>query len=618
MLKNGFIKVSCVTPTLEVGNPSFNVKEIAKLANESKASITVFPELALTGYSCGDLFYQRLLIDDTYLAIAYFLKHNKNKGLVIIGAPLIFEGSLVNTALVIKDNDILGVVPKRTLPNTNEFSEKRWFKSALNFSHDSILINGKSYPFGNIIFSDNRHNIHFGIELCEDMWSTITPGNILAINGANMIINLSASNAILGKSEIRRNAVLDNSRRNCGAYIYVSSGASESSSETVYSGHNIIALNGELVKESKEITLDSKIMTADIDLDMINYTRRKQTNLHDSLAIDANINEVGFELEESLEYEFENRFNILPFVPNANEMDAFLEISAIQEYALCKRLKHTGMKHLVIGVSGGLDSTLALLVAVEAFKHLNLDLKGIIAVTMPGLGTSERTKGNAMAMMEKLGLTVLVKPIENSVIEHFKLIDHDINLKDVTYENAQARIRTLILMDLANKYNGLVLGTGDMSELALGWCTYNGDQMSMYGINAGIPKTLVRFMIKYYGMTKFKDINETLADIIDTPISPELLGSDQKTEDSIGKYEINDFILYRYLACGDSKERLAYLLKLAFNLGEEEVKKYLNNFFFRFFTQQFKRQALPDGVKVLNISLSSRSDLRLPSDIKRW
>ena len=298
MLKNGFMKVSCVTPTLEVGNPSFNVKEIVRLANESKASITVFPELSITGYSCADLFYQRLLINDTYMAIDYLLKNNKNENLVIVGAPLIFEGSLVNTAIVVKKNDIIGVVPKRTLPNTNEFNEKRWFKSALNFTHNEIIINGKAYPFGNILFNDNKHQIHFGIELCEDMWSTITPGNILSINGANMIINLSASNSILGKHEIRRNAVLDNSRRNCGAYIYVSAGASESTSETVFSGHNIVAVNGELLNESTEITLDSKVMYSDIDVDMINYVRRKQTNLHDSLEISSNIIEVNFEVAE--------------------------------------------------------------------------------------------------------------------------------------------------------------------------------------------------------------------------------------------------------------------------------------------------------------------------------
>ncbi len=618
MLKNGFIKVACVTPTLEVGNPNYNIKEIVKLANEAKSSITVFPELCISGYTCGDFFYQDSLLDDVYAAIEYFCINNMNKGIVVLGAPLVCEGSLINAAIVIQKHHILGVVPKRTIPNNHEFYEKRWFKSARNISTTNIYINGAYYPLGQILFHEWEHNIHFGIEICEDMWSSITPANNLALCGANMTINLSASNEVLGKAEIRRNTVLENSRRNCGAYIYASAGVNESTSDTVYSGHNIVACCGSLVKETENFSMDSEIIYADIDIKMIEFARRNQTDMHDDLAIDFKYQEVDFTLLESENYQFENAIDNTPFVPKTNELDAFNKIASLQEYALYKRLKHTGVKTLVIGVSGGLDSTLALLVAVEAFKHLNLPLSGIIAVTMPGMGTSSRTKNNATNMMEALGLTVLEKPIKEAVLQHFKDIDHDPNVKDVTYENVQARIRTLILMDLANKFNGLVLGTGDMSELALGWCTYNGDQMSMYGINAGIPKTLVRFMIKYYALTKFKNIAATLNDIIDTPISPELLGSDQKTEDSIGKYEINDYILYRYLNCGDSEERLVYLLQEAFTIKEEEAQKYVKNFFFRFFTQQFKRQATPDGPKILNVSLAPRGDYRMPSDIKRW
>lgn len=618
MNKNGYVKVSCVTPILEVGNPLFNVKEIVRISNEVKSSITVFPELSLSGYTCGDLFYQDSLLNDVYKAISYFLENNKNEGIVVIGAPLIIEGSLANTAIVCQKDKILGVVPKRTLPNNHEFYEKRWFKSAENINQDKIYINGCFYPFGNILFHELDKNIHFGIEICEDMWSAITPGNMLALAGANMILNLSASNEVLGKSTIRRNTVLENSRRNCGAYVYASAGVNESTSDTVYSGHNIIALNGDLLIETENFNPNSEIIYADIDIKMIEFLRRNQTNLHDAIPVNFKYQQVMFNLKESNEYKFEEAFDQTPFIPKKNQLEAFNKIASLQEYALFKRLKHTNTKSLVIGVSGGLDSTLALLVAVEAFKHLKLDLKGIIAVTMPGLGTSSRTKTNAMKMMEDLGLTVLVKPINDSVVEHFKLIDHDINLKDVTYENAQARIRTLILMDLANKYNGLVLGTGDLSELALGWCTYNGDQMSMYGINAGIPKTLVRFMIDYYSQTKFQNIRATLQDIIDTPISPELLGTDQKTEDSIGKYEINDFILYRYLNAGDSEERIIWLLEETFGLAGDDASKYVKNFFFRFFTQQFKRQALPDGPKILNVSLAPRGDYRMPSDIKRW
>lgn len=617
MLKDGFVKVSCVTPVLEVGNPSFNVREILRVLENVKSTITVLPELCISGYTCGDFFYQGELLNDVYEALAHFKMHNPHQGIVVIGAPLICEGSLINAALVYNKSRLLGVIPKKVLPNNHEFYEKRWFKSGNNIKADSIKVNEDVVPFGDLIFDDNENNIHIGVEICEDMWATVTPGSILALNGANMILNLSASNEYLGKSEVRRNTVLENSRKNCGAYIYASAGVCESTSDTVFSGHNIIAINGEVVKETENFSQESEVIYADVDLAGIEFIRRNQTNLHDGNDYKA-VRRVEFKLLESEGYLFDTKFDMTPFVPKVDCLKAFNKIASLQEYALYKRLKHTNSKSLIIGVSGGLDSTLALLVAVEAFKHLNLDLKGIIAVTMPGLGTSTRTKSNAMGLMEKLGLTVLVKPINDSVLEHFKLINHDPNVKDITYENTQARIRTLILMDLANKYNGLVLGTGDMSELALGWCTYNGDQMSMYGINAGIPKTLVRFMIEYYAKTKFVDVRDILEDIIDTPISPELAGSDQKTEDAIGKYEINDFILYRYLNYGDTKARLYTLLVEAFTLSLEESKKYVDNFFFRFFTQQFKRQALPDGPKILNVSLAPRGDYRMPSDIKRW
>ncbi len=618
MIKQGFVKVACVTPVLEVGNPIFNIKEITRLANKAKSSITVFPELSISGYTCGDFFYQDSLLKDVYKAIDYFLKNNKNEGIVILGAPLMCEGSLINAAIVIKGSEILGVVPKRFLPNNHEYYEKRWFKSGRNINAEYIYILGNKYDLGEILFHDYENNIHFCVEICEDMWASITPANYLSLQGANMTINLSASNEVLGKSDIRKNTVLENSRRNCGAYIYASAGVSESTSDTVYSGHNIIAVCGTLVKETEDFSIESEIIYADIDINMIEFNRRNQTDMHDNILDFFSYVDVEFSLKESNTYYFEDSLDQTPFVPKDREVEAFNKIASLQEFALYKRLKHTKVNSLVIGVSGGLDSTLALLVAVETFKHLNYDLKGIIAVTMPGLGTSKRTKSNADMLMEKLGVTSLVKPIKEAVVQHFKDIEHDINVKDITFENAQARIRTLILMDLANKHNGLVLGTGDMSELALGWCTYNGDQMSMYGINAGIPKTLVRFMIKYYGLTKFKEINDILTDIIDTPISPELTDSNQKTEDSIGKYEINDFILYRYLCCGDDEVRMVYLLKEAFKLSDEEANTYVKNFFYRFFTQQFKRQATPDGPKILNVSLNPRGDYRMPSDIKRW
>lgn len=618
MLKNGFIKVACVTPELEVGNPNSNIKEILRVLSNSKASITVFPELCVTGYTCSDLFYQSALLDDVNEAITSFLELNNYDGIVVIGAPIELKGSLFNAAIVCKHHEILGIVPKRSLPNSKEFYEKRWFKSAAYETDKTIRFLGKEYPFGELIFSDEGNNLHIGIEICEDMWATVTPGNLLAMAGANVILNLSASNETLGKSDIRRNTVLENSRRNSGAYIYASAGVNESTSDTVFSGHNIICENGVMLVETENFSASSEIIYGDIDLGMINFKRRTNTNLHDDIGIKAHPTVVNFSLKETNDYDFETGFDRTPFVPKNTPFKDFEKIAALQEYALFKRLKHTGAKSLVIGVSGGLDSTLALLVAYQAFKKLNYDMKNIIAVTMPGLGTTDRTKNNALGMMERLGLTILEKPINDSVVEHFKLIEHDPEIKDVTYENAQARIRTLILMDLANMHNGLVLGTGDMSEIALGWCTYNGDQMSMYGINCGIPKTLVKFMVEYYARYRFKEIEDLLMDVVNTPITPELIKG-QKTEDLVGKYEINDFILNRYLACGDSEDRIKYVLGLTFKeLPLAEINKYTDNFFFRFFTQQFKRQASPDGPKILDIGLSSRGDYRLPSDIKRW
>ena len=402
MLKNGFIKVACVTPTLEVGNPNYNIKEIVKLANEAKSSITVFPELCISGYTCGDFFYQDSLLDDVYAAIEYFCINNMNKGIVVLGAPLVCEGSLINAAIVIQKHHILGVVPKRTIPNNHEFYEKRWFKSARNISTTNIYINGAYYPLGQILFHEWEHNIHFGIEICEDMWSSITPANNLALCGANMTINLSASNEVLGKAEIRRNTVLENSRRNCGAYIYASAGVNESTSDTVYSGHNIVACCGSLVKETENFSMDSEIICADIDIKMIEFARRNQTDMHDDLAIDFKYQEVDFTLLESENYQFENSIDNTPFVPKTNELDAFNKIASLQEYALYKRLKHTGVKTLVIGVSGGLDSTLALLVTVRAFDLLHRDRKDIIAITMPCFGTTNRTKSNAEKLANAL------------------------------------------------------------------------------------------------------------------------------------------------------------------------------------------------------------------------
>jgi NAD+ synthase (glutamine-hydrolysing) len=617
MFHKNFIKVAAITPRIEVGNPFYNIEEMLKSLKSCKASIAVFPELCVTGYTCQDVFFQNELIYDSNKAILEFIEKNDFEGIVTIGAPFELNGSLYNCAYVIKKHELLGIVPKRSLPNSKEYYEKRWFKTSLNNDLTKVMFNNKEVPFGNIIFKDIDHNLNIGVEICEDMWSSVAPSNIMAQYGANVILNLSASNETLGKSEIRRNAVLENSRRNCGAYVYASAGALESTSDTVYSGHNIIASLGRLVKETENFSVDTEIVYGDIDLGEIIYKRRMNTNLHDDFKLNYNYHIVLFELSESEDYDFEQSLDQTPFVPKENEFAQFDKVANICEYGLYKRMSITKAKTLVIGVSGGLDSTLALLIARQTFDKLKKDPKDIIAITMPGFATSKRTKSNATKLMEALGCTVLEKPINKICQDTFKSIDHDPLNHDVTYENVQARVRTLILMNYANKTNGLVLGTGDMSELALGWCTYNGDQMSMYGINAGIPKTLVRFMIKYYAKTKYTDVANVLEDIIDTPISPELSDQSQSTEDSIGKYEINDFILNRYLANGDDKDRIKFLLNKAFGLNNLETTKAVDNFFRRFFTQQFKRQATPDGPKVLDISLNPRSDYRMPSDVSR-
>ncbi len=618
MYKNSFLKVASVTPALKVGNPHYNVLEMLKVLENIESSVTVFPELGISAYTCNDLFFQESLLNNTKKAITYFLEHNKNNGIVIFGAPLEIEGILYNAAFIVKKTEIMGIIPKFYLPNNGEFYEKRWFQSGFEIVEKvkNISYLNKKIPFGNLIFKSKDQQISFGVEICEDMWAPISPGNILSINGAKIIFNLSASNEVLGKREIRKRTILEHSRRNEGAYVYSSAGVNESTSETVFSGHNVIAQNGNLIIETENFKQESEIIYGDIDLNQIDYKRRTNSSYRDTLNRFAkDFQEINFELKETKEYEFKKKFDSTPFVPKVNVLSDFEKIAALQENALIKRIKHVRAKTLIIGVSGGLDSTLALLIAIRCYDNLKIDRKKIVAVTMPGLHTSKVTKKNALALMENLGVTILEIDINNHVNEHFKLIGHDGKTEDITYENTQARIRTTILMNLANKENGIVLGTGDLSELALGWCTYNGDQMSMYGINAGIPKTLVKFMIKNYANYKFdKTVKGVLMNIVNTPITPELTAN-QKTEEAIGKYVVNDFIIHRVLRYGDEEERIKWLLKTVFDFDDSESEKYTKAFFKRFYTQQFKRQALPDSPKILDISVSPRGDLRLPSDI---
>ena len=617
-MENGFLKTALISPKVYVANPKENVKEMLKALNGCFCHLAVFPELSISSYSAGDLFFHANLLEDSYKALEYFLKNNTFSGIVVLGMPITLDQIVLNTALVIQKDEILGVVPKFYLPNTKEYYEKRWFNSGFDCidNYQSIKLFNKEVPFGNLIFDNGE--VSFGIEICEDMWATITPGNLLSVNGANIIINLSASNEVVGKEAIRRNSVLEHSRKNSGAYIFVSAGASESTSETVFSGHCIVANNARLIQETSFFSLETKMLITDIDISRLKYERRINSSYRDSvLKYKFKYQTINFTLPKIPDFKFSDEWDKLPFVPKENLESNFKRISSIQEFSLAKRLEHTKIKHLVIGVSGGLDSTLALLAAVGAFEYLKIDKKNIHAYTLPGLHTSDKTNKNAKKLMELLGVSYEEIDLAKHIKDHLALIDHDQSTEDITYENTQARARTMVLMNLANKLNALVLGTGDLSEIALGWSTYNGDQMSMYNVNGGIPKTVVQFMIEAYANYKYDgELKKVLIDILSTPITPELK-SEQTTESVIGKYEINDFILYRFMVAGDTAERIKYLLKIVFNLSDDLSNHYTDNFFKRFFSQQFKRQASPDSPKVFDFALSPRSDFKMPADVLR-
>ncbi len=620
MYYNDFIKVASVTPKLEVGNPTYNVSEMLDILKNIRSSIAVFPELGVTAYTCNDLFFQHGLLEETEQQIARLLKENPYEGIIVFGAPLEIDGILYNSAFIAQKDKLLGIVPKFYLPNTQEFYEKRWFTSGYDIVKKVKMIRflDQIVPFGSIIFKTEDGRVSFGVEICEDMWAPISPGNLLALSGAKMILNLSASNEYLYKRAIRRRTIIEHSRRNAGAYVYSSAGVNESTSETVFSGHNVIAQNGDLIIETENFSQESEAIYGDIDLSKISFSRKMNSSFRDTLnKFEFDTVTVELHLDESDDYHFETAFDQTPFVPKKDEIEAFEKIANLQENALIKRMKHIQAKSIIVGVSGGLDSTLALLIASRVADQLGMDRKNIIGVTMPAFGTTKQTLSQAKALIEHLGVSMREIDIRNHVNDHFDLIGHDKVTTDKTYENTQARARTMILMNLANLKDGIVLGTGDMSELALGWCTYNGDQMSMYGINAGIPKTLVRFMMAHYAEEKFgANIENVIHDVLDTPISPELV-LNQITEEVIGKYEVNDFILHRFLRFGDTEKRIAWLLCKTFDLSEDECNNYVKNFFKRFYSQQFKRQATPDAPKILDVSLSPRGDLRMPSDVNK-
>ena len=628
MKELGFIRVGAIVNKLALANPLKNadiiIKEIKK-AERLGVSIVTTPELSFTGYTCGDLFLQEQLLDDSIKALEQVLNETKNIDIIsILGMPLRHDNQLFNCAVVITKGKILGVIPKTYIPNYQEFYEARWFSSSKELITEEIEILGQLVPITtNILFQDKTlKEATFGIEICEDLWTINPPSNNHALAGATMIFNLSSSNELIGKQEYRKSLVSSQSARTISAYIYASSGVMESTSDILFGGASMIYENGSILAENKRFELESNIITADIDVlklanDRIkNRSFMKNTNLEEykiiKLDIKDNIKELNREYKE------------YPFVPS-NELERNKrceEIIEIQSTALARRLIQVGNPKCVIGMSGGLDSTLAFLVIVKAYEKLKRNPKDIIGITMPGFGTTDRTYQNSIDLVKEYGGTLKEISIKDAALLHMKDIGLPETDRSVTYENIQARERTQILMDVANMENGLVIGTGDLSELALGWCTYNGDHMSMYAVNTSIPKTLVRYLVAWVKDTTDGKKKEVLQDILDTPISPELLPPDeagnilQKTESSIGPYVLHDFYLYHFLRYGATPKKIYTLAKHTFknSFSKEEIKKWLKVFIRRFFTQQFKRNCIPDGVKVGSISLSPRGDLRMPSD----
>ena len=621
----GFIKVAAATPKIKVADVDCNTELICNQIDEAAkngAKVLVFPELCLTGYTCSDLFWQSLMLEKVKEKTIEIARYSKDYDmLIMIGIPYEHNGKLYNVGVVLHKGKILGMVTKKHLPNYSEFYETRHFTKGFE-KVVTVDFAGQKVPMGmNILFKcENRPDMVIGVEICEDLWVPNPPSIRHTMAGATIIANLSASDEVTGKSIYRRDLVAGQSARLICGYIYADAGEGESSTDLVYSAHNMIAENGRMLAEAKRFI--NQTVYGDIDLDRIKNERRKMTTYDSKDEEDYTV--VTFEMNMD-NNELSTKINNMPFVPGdiAKRNERCEEILTIQAMGLKKRLEHTNAKSAVIGISGGLDSTLALLVTVRAFDMLGRDRKGIVAVTMPGFGTTDRTYDNALKMIEKLGTTFIEINISDAANEHFKAIGHDSSIHDVTYENVQARQRTLYLMNLANQYNGFVVGTGDLSELALGWATYNGDHMSMYGVNASIPKTLVRHLVRYYADTCDDiELNKVLMDVLDTPVSPELLPPQdngeiaQKTEDLVGPYELHDFFMYYMLRLGYTPKKIYYLARNAFEgiYDDETILKWLKTFYRRFFAQQFKRSCLPDGPKVGTVAVSPRGDLRMPSD----
>lgn len=625
----GFVKVAAAVPRVKVADCKFNSERLEGLitiAEGKGVQILTFPEMCITGYTCGDLFAQQLLLEQAEMALIQILNSTRQLDIIsILGMPVVVNSTVINAAVVIQKGKILGVVPKTYLPNYKEFYEQRWFTSALQVSENSVRLCGQIVPMGNNLLFETAETT-FGIEICEDLWATVPPSSSLALQGAEIIFNLSADDEGIGKHNYLCSLISQQSARCISGYVFSSSGFGESTTDVVFAGNGLIYENGYLLARSERFCMDEQLIINEIDVECIRAERRVNTTFAANKANCPGKEAVRISTEfvNSKDLNLTRTFNPHPFVPQGNELNSRCEeIFSIQIAGLAQRLLHTGAKTAVIGISGGLDSTLALLVCVKTFDKLGLSRKDILGITMPGFGTTDRTYHNAIDLMNSLGVSIREISIREACIQHFKDIGHDLNIHDVTYENSQARERTQILMDIANQTWGMVIGTGDLSELALGWATYNGDHMSMYGVNAGIPKTLVKHLVQWVAENGMDETSKaTLLDIVDTPISPELIPADengeikQKTEDLVGPYELHDFFLYYFLRFGFRPSKIYFLAQTAFSgvYDDETIKKWLQTFFRRFFNQQFKRSCLPDGPKVGSISISPRGDWRMPSD----
>ncbi|WP_087758961.1 NAD(+) synthase [Herbinix luporum] len=632
-MKHGFIRVAAATPKIRLADCTYNAKQVIKIidtAEKQDVKLLVFPELCVTGYSSGDLLLQETLLHHAKMQVKEIINFTKDKELLtIIGFPFEYEGRLYNTAAVIQGGKLLGLIPKKALANYGEYYEARYFSPG---PKEAIKVEflGEEVYFGHKLIFECRNLPDFkvGVEIGQDLYMPLSPGTYHCMAGATIIANLSASNELAGRAGYRRNYIKNQSARLICGYIYANAGEGESTTDLVFSGHNLIAENGTLLSQAEPFS-NNELIVSEIDLGIIKSERRRKNNYFDDKDISDYIKIPYCFLDGDYQlkpYKLTRKIKPFPFIPESKEelIKQCEEIFEIQAVGLKARLAHIGTKCAVIGVSGGLDSTLALLVVERAFEMLGLDKKGILAVTMPCFGTSSRTYNNALAITKNIGASLLDIPITDAVIQHFKDIGHDLDTHDITFENSQARERTQVLMDLANKHNGIVIGTGDMSELVLGWATYNGDHMSMYGVNSSLPKTLVRALVEWAAdVTVNEELSRVLKDIIDTPVSPELLPPSrenkyQVTEESVGPYKLNDFILYYVLKYGFSPEKIYRMAQTAFakEYSNEEILKWMQMFYKRFFAQQYKRSCLPDGPKVTRVSISPRGDLRMPSDAK--